>query len=147
MRSRRRRSADLVSKTNAHVKGEFHYVALHLDTDMQTGPETLNEEITYERPDDHTTTVGGEPFRCPEALFKPSMVGKATSGSRGTTFQSIMTCDVGTRGGLYVNVVLYGGTAMPPSTGERMTKELIALAPSAIRSRWPPRRSASYWCH
>ena len=78
-------------------------------------------------------TVGSERFRCPEVLFQPSFVGKEASGIHDTTFQSIMKCDVDIRKDLYANVVLSGGTTMFAGIGERMTKELIALAPSAMK--------------
>jgi len=45
-------------------------------------------------------------------------------------FQSIMKCDVDIRKDLYANVVLSGGTTMFQGIGERVTKELTALAPS-----------------
>eukprot|EP00437_Effrenium_voratum_P020610 CAMPEP_0181441768 /NCGR_PEP_ID=MMETSP1110-20121109/23679_1 /TAXON_ID=174948 /ORGANISM="Symbiodinium sp., Strain CCMP421" /LENGTH=42 /DNA_ID= /DNA_START= /DNA_END= /DNA_ORIENTATION= len=41
-----------------------------------------------------------------------------------------MKCDVDIRKDLYANVVLSGGTTMFVGVGERMTKELTALAPS-----------------
>ena len=62
-----------------------------------------------------------------------SFVGKEASGIHDTTFQSIMKCDVDIRKDLYSNVVLSGGTTMFAGIGERMTKELTALAPSTMK--------------
>merc|ERR1712154_411217 len=76
---------------------------------------------------------GSERFRCPEVLFQPSFIGKEASGIHDTTFQSIMKCDVDIRKDLYANVVLSGGTTMFAGIGERMTKELTALAPSTMK--------------
>ena len=42
-------------------------------------------------------------------------------------------CDVDIRRDLFCNVVLSGGSTMLPGIGERMTKELSALAPSTVR--------------
>merc|ERR1712054_386009 len=49
------------------------------------------------------------------------------------TYQSIMKCDVDLRRELFSNIVLSGGTTMYPGIGERMSKELSALAPSTIK--------------
>merc|ERR1712093_146872 len=80
-------------------------------------------------------------------LFQPSFIGKEASGIHDTTFQSIMKCDVDIRKDLYANVVLSGGTTMFPGIGERMTKELTALAPSTMKIKVvaPPERKYSVW--
>merc|ERR1712012_699483 len=91
---------------------------------------------TYELPDGNIITVGAERFRCAEVLFQPSFIGKEASGIHDTSFQSIMKCDVDIRKDLYANVVLSGGTTMFQGIGERMTKELTALAPSTMKIRW-----------
>ena len=68
----------------------------------------------------------------PEALFQPKVrpKGQKPSGIHEITFQSIMKCDVDMRMDLYASIVLYGGTTMFQGIGERLTKELTALAPS-----------------
>lgn len=57
-------------------------------------------------------TVGDERFRCPEVLFKPSLVGEEQDGIDKTTFASIMKCDVDIRKDLYLNIVMSGGAQM-----------------------------------
>ena len=56
-------------------------------------------------------------------------------------------CDVDIRKDLYANVVLSGGTTMFQGIGERMTKELTALAPSTMKIKVvaPPERKYSVW--
>ena len=80
-------------------------------------------------------------------LFQPSLVGKEAMGIHDTTFRSIMSCDVDIRRDLYQNVVLSGGSTMMPGMGERMTKELCALAPSTVKVKViaPPERKYSVW--
>lgn len=57
--------------------------------------------------------IGDEQFRCPEALFQPSLLGKDEGdGVAATCFNSIMKCDVDIRKELYSNIVLSGGTTM-----------------------------------
>merc|ERR1712146_499926 len=124
------------------VKEKLSYVALDFDTEMKAATESSDKEKTYELPDGNIITVGSERFRCPEVLFQPSFIGKEASGIHDTTFQSIMKCDVDIRKDLYSNVVLSGGTTMFAGIGERMTKELTALAPSTMKIKViaPPER-------
>ncbi|CAE7292880.1 unnamed protein product [Symbiodinium sp. CCMP2592] len=143
------------------VKEKLCYIALDFDSEMKAASESSDKEKTYELPDGNIITVGAERFRCPEAgkvlhattglphfvLFQPSFVGKEASGIHDTTFQSIMKCDVDIRKDLYSNVVLSGGTTMFQGIGERMTKELTALAPSTMKIKVvaPPERKYSVW--
>ena len=66
-------------------------------------------------------------------LFQPGFIAEEASGIDDTTFQSLMTCDAGIRKDRYSNVVLSSGTTMFSGIGERMTKELTALAPSTMK--------------
>lgn len=50
-----------------------------------------------------------------------------------TAKTNLRKCDVDIRRDLFCNVVLSGGSTMLPGIGERMTKELSALAPSTVR--------------
>eukprot|EP00297_Palpitomonas_bilix_P000364 CAMPEP_0113884446 /NCGR_PEP_ID=MMETSP0780_2-20120614/10270_1 /TAXON_ID=652834 /ORGANISM="Palpitomonas bilix" /LENGTH=373 /DNA_ID=CAMNT_0000872083 /DNA_START=72 /DNA_END=1193 /DNA_ORIENTATION=+ /assembly_acc=CAM_ASM_000599 len=127
------------------IKEKLCYVANDADAEMAKQDSELEKD--YMLPDGRMITVGNERFRCPEALFDPSVLGMEARGIHETTYKSIMGCDMDIRKDLYSNVVLSGGTTMYPGMAERMQKEITSLAPSAMRVKIvaPPERKYSVW--
>jgi len=117
------------------IKEKCCFVSENFESDNAKASTSSEVDVTYELPDGQIVTLGSERFRCPEAAFKPPLMGIEAKGMHLQVFDSIMNCDIDLRKDLFSNVVLSGGTTMFPGFGKRMQKELVELAPSTVRIR------------
>jgi len=115
------------------MKEQLCYVTQHYKSDWATAHDHPDLERTFALPDGSALILAGsERFRCPEALFQPSLLGMEASGIHDLAFQAITKCDMDVQKGLASNIVLSGGTMMFQGMRERMLKELTSLAPPSL---------------
>lgn len=88
------------------------------------------EDVVHKLPDGREVVLNEERWRCPEALFTPTLAGlNETMGVAQLVYDSICKSDIDNRTSLLNNVVLSGGSTMFPGFVERLTQELRLCAP------------------
>eukprot|EP00455_Lapot_gusevi_P027889 TRINITY_DN2963_c0_g1_i1.p1 TRINITY_DN2963_c0_g1~~TRINITY_DN2963_c0_g1_i1.p1 ORF type:complete len:377 (+),score=51.30 TRINITY_DN2963_c0_g1_i1:41-1171(+) len=117
---------------------------------MTLNPEPEETIERYELPSGHVLEVGNERYRCPEAMFRPELVGLEEPGLHQLTNWSIQTCEVELRSNLYVNIILSGGNTMFRGFAERLETEIQTLAhqqwsETRVKVIAPPERKYSVW--
>ena len=122
----------LSSETVKDIKEKLCYVAVDYEDELQNCEENNDISKSYELPDGQVVDVKEPRFQCPEALFKPSLIGFSCYGLHQNLHSSIMKCDVDLKSAsvLYENIVLCGGSSQFLGLGARLEKELRALTPS-----------------
>ncbi|XP_052839102.1 actin-like protein 53D [Drosophila gunungcola] len=138
------------------IKEKLCYVSMNYAQDMEQ-PRTPEEDQSqqeredsyteYELPDGQKIGLGNERFRCPEALFQPSLLCQEVMGIHESTYHSILKCDLDLRKDMFANIVLSGGTTMFRNIEHRFLQDLTKMAPPSIRIKInaSPERRFSVW--
>jgi len=121
------------------VKEKVCYIAECFEEELEIGSSSASVpsriDVTYELPDGNIVTLGSERFRCPEALFKPELLGREARGLHQMLYDCIQLCEIDIRRELYANIVLSGGSTLFPGFGKRVQDEVARLAPPTMRIR------------
>eukprot|EP01124_Arcella_intermedia_P037183 TRINITY_DN989_c1_g4_i1.p1 TRINITY_DN989_c1_g4~~TRINITY_DN989_c1_g4_i1.p1 ORF type:complete len:362 (-),score=68.22 TRINITY_DN989_c1_g4_i1:45-1130(-) len=124
------------------IKEKVAYVALDPKKSEEECPE-----MTYECTDGSSVTLDAQRWKCTEALFSPSLIGRKCVGVHEAIYRAITKCDVDIRSDLYSNIVLSGGSTLFAGIEERITQEIMNLAPKAkkVKCVAPPERKIFPW--
>ena len=109
-------------------KEQCAYVAMDMEEEMRHAEETF--EQLFALSDEQMITIGYERFRCAEVLLFPTILGRERLSLHDQVHNAIVKADAQIRPQLYGNVVLTGGSSVLPGLAERLTEELILLAPA-----------------
>ncbi len=129
------------------MKEKHCYVPLDFETELKKFSESPWLNKPHELPDGQICNIGSQRIRVPELLFNSYMHGKEYQGIHELTYRSIMKCDIDLRKELYENIILSGGSSLFDGIPERLYKEVVNLAPSAMKIKIvaPPERKYSAW--
>jgi actin len=120
---------------------------LDYDDELSLSLYSTEMEKSYELPDGQIVNIGSERFRCPEVMFRPSLIGSELPGVHQILARAITKCDIDMRRDLYANIVLSGSNCAFPGFADRLEKEMIDFAPFTIRTKIinPPEKKFSVW--
>ena len=126
------------------IKEKACYVASDLSEELK-----WVEPYDYELPDGTHIIIKDQRIRCPEALFKPELIGKDGVGIAKACNYSIQKCDIDIKKDLYNCIVLSGGNSMFNGLEERLKKEIKYIAPYSmqeeVRVIASPERKYATW--
>ena len=110
------------------IKEKCCYVALDYEEELKKV-----EPYNYELPDGTNISIKEQRIKCPEALFKPDMIGKNIDSISKICNDSIQKCNADIRKDLYNSIVLSGGTSMYNGLPERFFKEIKNLVDDSLK--------------
>lgn len=129
------------------IKETKSYLALDYEEDLRVFDEGLGRESDFQLPDGSIINLKDELIKCPEAMFKSSLINKKFGGIHDNCFASIHKTDPELRRDLFGSINLVGGSTMFSGIEDRLVKEISALAPSSVKVRVtaPVERKYTVW--
>lgn len=132
------------------IKEKTCYVAYEFEKELKFFGENSSKDVNYVLPDGNIVTLNDQQFKCPEALFQPSLLDKDAPGIHEMLYQAIMKCDPEIRKDITNQVILAGGSTLFTGFKERLIREISELAPGLRNQNlWtvmaPAERKYSIW--
>lgn len=91
--------------------------------------------VDYELPDGQLLPLTSERFRCMEALFAPSLVGREEPGLTECVLGAVLSSGIDVRRDLYRSILLSGGTSNAAGLAQRLERDVAAGAPASAHVR------------
>ncbi len=120
------------------IKEKFNYISNEYENELHNFSKKGEAFYTnYTLPDQTLLKMGTEKFRCPEALFKPNLIGKANEeGWHEKINKVVLSLDLKKEDDdeekikkeLYSNIILSGGNSMFKGLPERIAAETTKLS-------------------
>jgi len=114
-------------KTIRSIKEKLCYVALDFRKEMTRSNTDSTIETNYTLPSGQVVTVGNERFRCPEALFQPSLMYSSSPSLPTLLYTAVQNSAIDLRPPLLANIVLSGGNTMWRGLEQRLAREVAVL--------------------
>jgi len=129
------------------IKEKLCFVAQDYDTEEKEMTEKKESGNVETLVDGNKVFLGVERIKVPQVFFQPVLAGYEHEGIHQFADNSIKKCDQDIRKELYKNIILAGGSTMFSGMGERVKKEIRALAPTMTKVDYfaPPERKNSAW--
>uniref|UniRef100_H3A015 Actin like 9 n=2 Tax=Latimeria chalumnae TaxID=7897 RepID=H3A015_LATCH len=127
------------------IKEKCCYVAVDIITEAKL--QDTDYLVDYELPDGHIITLGKERFKCPEALFTPTVIDSQVPGIHTTIINSLEKIPEEVKHPMLKNILLGGGSTLFEGFYDRLHKELINYSPQENIPRIisVPERKYSVW--
>ena len=126
------------------IKEKSCYVSLNFNEEIKSV-----KMLDYELPDGYKINIKEQRIKCPEALFRPNLLGKEGNGISKACYDSIQKCNVDIRKDLFNCITLSGGTSMFNGLPERFIKEIKNLTHESMKEEvkinTSPERKYSAW--
>lgn len=130
-----------------HIKEKHAYISGDYQEDLKMFDHGEGRKTEYTLPDGKTIHLGSQLFRAPEILFKPGLIKRDVPSVQVACYNSVQKCDIDMGREMFGNILLSGGTTMLPGYVERLSNEVIALAPTDSKTKItaPDERKYSAW--
>jgi actin-related protein len=92
--------------------------------------DTATDPVDYELPNGEVLTLGEERAKCTELLFKPEVINIESSSLFKIITECIVNTDADSRGDLYKNIVVTGGSSQIKNLVPRLTHEIGVQEPT-----------------